>query len=604
MLLHVFVPLFRRSTLVFCLAACLFFQGMGPASVRAADGQAPAKERPAVEHAADAVADGQARAAEMAKTPDQPAPPAEARTENEQPLAQETPRPYFGMADVEAKARALADRPFENPDGKVPDFLLNISYDQWRKLRFRQDHSLWRQEDLPFEAQFFHPGLFYNRLVTLNIVEGGAARKLPFSTDMFEYGEESLAQRVRDTPLEFAGFRLHFPIKNPEYKDEVAVFLGATYFRAVSKNSQYGLSGRGLAIDTALPSGEEFPYFREFWLVKPARDAESITVYALMDTPSMTGAYRFVITPGDPTVMDVQCTLFARNGARGVQKIGLGALTSMFLFGETQNGQPGDYRPEVHDSDGLLYRDGDGRWFWSPLANPRRLAINVFRLDNPRGFGLMQRDPVFDHYQDLEARYDLRPSLWVEPRDDWGPGRLELIEIPSVEEIHDNMVAFWVPDKPQSDPARGETPADEARAYPRAMSYAYRLFWMTPGASPHGLGQAVSTRMERNREGDAMRFLIDFEGRELNALPADTGLTSLIETPDSIPVLEKQLIKNPETGGWRLVFQVRLPKEDGMMQSLKAARDGAPSFRFRAVLKKGENLPDPLTETWVYDLQL
>lgn len=604
--LSMFFPFFRRPMLAFCLAACLAL-GAGPFQTLA--GESQAAERPAVEHAADAVADGLVRAAQLAKAgeagPTVPALPQALSDMPDAPPAPETPRPYFGMADVEAKARALAARPFENPDGQVPDFLLNISYDQWRKLRFRPDHSLWRQEDLPFEVQFFHPGLFYNRLVTLNIVEGGGVRKLPFSTDMFEYGEESLAQRVRGTPLEFAGFRLHFPIKNPEYKDEVAVFLGATYFRAVSKNSQYGLSGRGLAIDTALPGGEEFPYFREFWLVKPARDAEAITVYALMDTPSMTGAYRFVITPGEPTVMDVQCTLFARSGAGSVQKIGLGALTSMFLFGETQNGQPGDYRPEVHDSDGLLFRDGDGRWFWSPLANPKRLAINVFRLDSPRGFGLMQRDPVFDHYQDMEARYDLRPSLWVEPRDDWGPGRLELIEIPSDEEIHDNMVAFWVPDKPVPDLPEGQIlPPDDARAYPPAMSYAYRLFWMNPGISPHALGRAVSTRTARSREGDTMRFLIDFEGRELNALPADTGLTSLIETPDAIPVLEKQLIKNPETGGWRLVFQVRLPKEDGMMQSLKAARDGAPSFRFRAVLKKGENLPDPLTETWVYDLQL
>ena len=512
---------------------------------------------------------------------------------------------FFSLADVEAVAQALAARPFENPDGQVPDFLLNISYDQWRKLRFRSDHALWRQEDLPFEVQFFHPGLFYNRLVTINIVENGQAHKLPFSSDMFEYGDEGLATRVRATPLEFAGFRLHFPIKNPEYKDEVLVFLGATYFRAVSRDSQYGLSARGLAIDTALPSGEEFPYFREFWLVKPAPDAEAMTLYALMDTPSMTGAYRFVITPGEKSVMDVKCTLFQRSGTHSVQKIGLGALTSMFLFGETQNGRTGDYRPEVHDSDGLLFRDAEDHWFWSPLANPKRLAINSFRLDDPRGFGLMQRDADFDHYLDLEARYDRRPSLWVEPRDNWGAGCLELIEIPSEEEIHDNMVAFWVPDKPLPESKDVQPPSPETqRVYPPVMRYAYRLYWMSPSISPHKLGRAVSTRTSRSPQGDTMRFFIDFEGKQLSSLPADTGLSSVIEAPDETPVLEKQLIKNPVTGGWRLVFQVRLPKEEGVMQSLKAAREGAPSYRFRAVLKKGENLPDPLTETWVYDLQL
>ena len=177
--------------------------------------------------------------------------------------------PVFGMADVEAKARALAESEFENPDGKVPAFLLDISYDQWRKIRFKPESSLWRDEDSLFEAQFFHPGLFYNRLVSINVVQNGKAEKLAFSPDMFEYGDKALADKIRQIPLDFSGFRLHFPIKNPDYKDEVAVFLGATYFRAVTRDSQYGLSGRGLAIDTALASGEEFPYFREFWLVNP-----------------------------------------------------------------------------------------------------------------------------------------------------------------------------------------------------------------------------------------------------------------------------------------------------------------------------------------------
>lgn len=510
--------------------------------------------------------------------------------------------PDFGMADVEAKARSLASTAFENPDGKVPAFLLDISYDQWRKIRFRPQSSLWRDEGPQFEAQFFHPGLFYNRLVAINIVDDGKAEKLAFSPDMFEYGDTALADRVRETPLDFSGFRLHFPIKRGDYKDEIAVFLGATYFRAVTSHSQYGLSGRGLAIDTALAGGEEFPYFREFWLVKPENEAQTMTVYALMDTPSMTGAYRFDITPGDFTVMEVACTLFARKGAKPVQKIGLGALTSMFLFGETENGRSGDYRPEVHDSDGLIFLDADHNWFWSPLANPRRLAINEFRLNNPRGFGLMQRDPLFDHYQDLEARYEMRPSLWVEPKGDWGDGRLELIEIPSEEEIHDNMVAFWVPDKTAD---TGEVPEGQNAApkiYPETMSYAYRLVWMAPGANPHGLGWAVATRTAR--QDDKLRFVIDFEGGELDFLPADTGLSSVVEIPDSVQLIEKQLIKNPITEGWRLVFLVRLPKEDGVLQSIRSAREGAPSLRFKAVLKKGENLPDPLTETWIYDLQL
>ena len=251
-----------------------------------------------------------------------------------------------------------------------------------------------------------------------------------------------------------------------------------------------------------------------------------MTIYALMDTPSMTGAYRFDITPGDFTVMEVACTLFARKGAKPVQKIGLGALTSMFLFGETENGRSADYRPEVHDSDGLIFLDADLNWFWSPLANPRRLAINEFRLNNPRGFGLMQRDALFDHYQDLEARYEMRPSLWVEPKGDWGEGRLELIEIPSEEEIHDNMVAFWAPDKTAD---TGEVPEGQDAApkiYPETMSYAYRLVWMPPGANPHGLGWATATRT--SRQDDKLRFVIDFEGGELEDPWEEPGPESYI----------------------------------------------------------------------------
>ena len=213
----------------------------------------------------------------------------------------------------------------------------------------------------------------------------------------------------------------------------------------------------------------------------------------------------------------------------------------------------------------------------------------------------MQRDGFFDHYQDLEARYEMRPSLWVEPKGDWGPGRLELIEIPSEEEIHDNMVAFWVPDKSVSQ-AKVEGQAEAPRLYPETMSYAYRLIWMPPGSNPHGLGWAVATRTARQE--DRLRFIIDFEGGLLDFLPGDTGLSSVVKIPESVQLIEKQLSKNPVTGGWRLVFMVRLPKEEGVLQSIRAARDGAPSLRFKAVLKKGENLPDPLTETWFYDLQL
>ncbi len=503
----------------------------------------------------------------------------------------------FSLADVKAKALEMAAKPFENPDGKVPDFLLNISYDQWRKIRFQADHALWREQNLPFEVQFFHPGLFYNRLVDINIVENGQAVPIKLGPDLFSYGDPALRDKVAALNLGFAGFRLHFPLNRPDYKDEVVVFLGASYFRALAQNTQYGLSARALAVDTALQSGEEFPYFREFWLVKPAPGDTEITVYGLMDSPSLVGAYRFVVRPGVTTAMDVDCNLYLR---KDVAKLGLAPLTSMFLFGETENGMSGDYRPEVHDSDGLLSLDNEGVWTWAPLANPKRLAVISTPMNDPRGFGLLQRDADFDHYQDLEARYERRPSLWVEPRGNWGKGFLEMIEIPSVEEIHDNMVAFWVPDKANFLP-EGAAPDTKLRYAPQ-MNWQYTVKWMLPGINPHNLAAAVSTRMAKGQSEDTRRFVVDFAGGALKNLPPDAGLTSVLTLPEGVRLVDKQLMYNPETRGWRLVFQVALPQE-GVLQNL-ISRGGSQNFRFSALLKQGENVSEPLTETWAYDLQL
>lgn len=511
--------------------------------------------------------------------------------------------PVFQFSDVEQKARELAGKAFQNPDGQVPDFLLALGETEWNRIRFRDENSLWRNEGLPFEVRFFHPGFIYNRVVAMNVVERGRASRIPFGGYMFDLGDSALAGRVSQTQLDFAGFRLHFPLNGPEKKDEVAVFLGATYFRSVGKNSGYGLASRGVALNTGLPEGEEFPYFREFWLVRPEPEDRGLTLYALMDSPSMTGAFHFVVTPGTSTLMEVKSTLFPRKGAPVPTKIGLAPLTSMYLYSERENGSPSDYRPEVHNSDGLLFTPGGRDWAWRPLANPSRLAVNSFALQNPRGFGLLQRDDNFDHYQDIEARFDRRPSLWIEPQGDWGTGRLELIEIPSRIEIHENILAFWVPEKKTENGSGNNGNGNGGvAAFPSSFSLAYKMYWMDPNVTPHDLGRAVATRMVREPDKGRVRFIIDFESAALNALPADTGLSSVIETPQQCPVLEKRLIKNPVTGGWRLDFTVALSRSDGVVQSILSARDVPPRLRFRALLKKGENLPDPLTEAWVYDM--
>jgi glucans biosynthesis protein len=236
----------------------------------------------------------------------------------------------FGLDDVATRARSLAAQPFQEPVAAVPRWLSELSYDQWRDIRYRPERAMWRDRGLPFEVQFFHPGLYYDRVVLLNEVDSTGVKPVPVSPGLFDYGKHDIASRVPQD-LGFAGFRLHYPIKSPAYKDEVIVFLGATYLRAIGKDQGFGLSARGLSIDTAAPSGEEFPWFREFWLVRPVKGAADVEVYALLDSPSLTGAYRFVIYPGTQTHVDVEARLFRR---RDVGKLGIAPLTTKFLFGE------------------------------------------------------------------------------------------------------------------------------------------------------------------------------------------------------------------------------------------------------------------------------
>jgi glucans biosynthesis protein len=474
----------------------------------------------------------------------------------------------FDLDDVAERAQALAEKDFEDP-AKVPAWLLELTYDQWRSIRFQRDRALWRDRPVPFQVQFFHPGLYYDRPVTIHVVEADGIRPLRFSPDQFGYGANDFASRVPQD-LGYAGFRVHTPFKAKDYFDEVIVFLGATYFRAVGREQVFGLSARGLAIDTAERRGEEFPYFKEFWLVAPGPKAAEVVVFALLDSPSLTGAYRFVIDPGEQTVVDVDCRLFPR---REVEKLGVAPLTSMFFHGENTRRSFDDFRPEVHDSDGLLLSYRGGEWLWRPLDNPAELSVNSFQMENPAGFGLVQRDRDFSHYQDLETRAELRPSAWVEPRGDWGKGRVELVEIPTNSDTNDNVVAYWVPQTP---PRPGE-PA----------SYAYTLRWYGDDPSRPPGGRVVATRRDAGTGEDLHRFVVDFEGKKLTRFAPEQvlrGVVTVVGGDAKAKLVDQHVVKNPVTGGWRLTFQVQ--PED-------------PPVDLRAFLDRGG---DTLTETWSYTI--
>ena len=483
-------------------------------------------------------------------------------------LAGSVPVAAMTLDDVEARAQALARKPYRpGACGQIPEWLKEIHYDEWRQIRFRPTASLWRNRMLTFQAQFFHPGMLYQNTVRINEVDAAGVHPLEFSPEQFEYGRSGIASRVPQD-LGYAGFRLHYPLKRTDVLDEVIVFLGASYFRALGRDEVFGLSARGLAIDTAEPSGEEFPYFCEFWLVRPAPRARSMTVFALLDSERVTGAYRFAIQPGAQTRVNVEARLIPR---KPVTKLGIAPLTSMFFHGENSEVSRLDYRPEVHDSDGLLANFADtGEWLWRPIDNPRRLRVRALRTGKLGGFGLMQRDRVFDHYQDIEARSELRPSAWVSPRGDWGAGRVELVEIPTPNDSNDNIVAYWVPEK---------TPAPGER-----LALAYDLFWhgVEPERSPNAIVGA--TRRDRGTREGAHRFVIDFVGGKLAALPdvaVVRGLITAGNQPGEAELLEQQVYRNPVTGGWRLVFQVR-PL-------------GNEPIELRAFLKRKDEV---LTETW------
>ena len=384
-------------------------------------------------------------------------------------------------------------------------------------------------------------------------------------------------------------------MNSTRYKDEVLVFQGASYFRALGKGQRYGLSARGLAVDTAVRSGEEFPSFTEFWIETPTAKSTTLTIYALLDSRRVTGAYKFVVHPGVETTIDVQSRLFLRES---VTKLGLAPLTSMFMLGSNQDRFEVDYRPEVHDSDGLLIASSSGEWIWRPLVNPRRLIVTSFGLINPRGFGLMQRRRDFAHYEDLEAHYHQRPSAWIETKGDWGAGRVELVQIPTPDETNDNIVAFWVPNAP---PPPGQ-----------ALDLAYQLSWQKDLTVRPPVASVLQTRKGlgySKTSSDAQRLIVDFEnppaalpdvadnskitrrsasGKSVAAKPGSTASTDpvigSIWMDDNAEQLEKQTFRNEETGGWRMSFRFR-------------RKDNDKPIEMRAYLKRGNN---QVSETWSY----
>lgn len=468
----------------------------------------------------------------------------------------------FEPSDVTEMARDMAGRDYV-PRPLIPKAWRDLSYDQYRKIWFDSRNALWEGTDASQRVDVFPPGLYFPQAIRTYVVEDGTARPMLFDMGVFDSTDKFPEVPIDDT-LGYSGLRLRAQLRQPGIFEEYAVFQGASYFRGIGTDDIYGLSARGLALKTGDPMGEEFPDFTAFWLERPAAEAPTIVLHALLDSPSCTGAYRFAITPGQPLTMQVEAEIFARTD---LTHVGIAPLTSMFLFDDTDRQRFDDFRPAVHDNDGLLIHNGGGEVIWRPLANPVTLQISAFGDMNPRGFGLMQRARGFADFNDLEALYHRRPGLWVTPGEDWGKGSVHLVEIPADLEIYDNIVAYW---RPAADIMAGTS-----------HKISYRLDWGRDPAPHDAMPLRVVNTAAGGRPEGGRIFTIDFENGP--QVPGDLGRIDLLVRSTAGEVTTGIVQRNPETGGPRLAFTFM--------------DDGADWAEFRAQLRLDGAA---LSEVWLY----
>ncbi len=488
--------------------------------------------------------------------------------------------PQSGPFDFESfsqRMRDLAAQPHQPPAPLASAFYANLDYDGYRRVQFNTERAKWLEDGHGYQVHGFPMGWLFKEPVSVSEIVNGDSHSIEFAADDFNYfmdGEMKEAAETATFPG-VAGFRINYPLNRPEAADELVSFLGASYFRALGRDNIYGLSARGLLINSWRDGPEEFPRFSEFYLEKPA-EAGPMTLYAALESPSVTGAYRFVIHPAgegrQETVMEVTARLFFREA---VAELGIAPLTSMFLFDDTNRAGFDDYRPQVHDSNGLLLEPSEGQPMWRPLSNAAWLGNSYLHDPAVKSFGLYQRGRQFETYQDAGAHYERRPSLRVEPIGAWGQGSVRLIEIPSKLEADDNIVAFWIPEEPIA--------AGDER------EYSYRLVWGDLLPDPDApLAHVAQTRVGLGgvsgvaNAATLRKFVIDFAGGELLQMHPDTPF-DVEATVSAGSIVSTAFSRIPANGMWRLVLDV-----DTTGQTL-------------IELKASVGTEDrPLTETWIY----
>ncbi|WGF88778.1 glucan biosynthesis protein [Marinivivus vitaminiproducens] len=476
----------------------------------------------------------------------------------------------FSWDNLVARAQAMAAQAYAGHDVPNRDALAPIDFDAFWKIRYRPEASLWPDREAPFPAQFFHRSAFNADRVPIFAIEDGQAREVLYDEGLFSYEDEALRDSLPDD-LGFAGFNLRRP---PPREGDWLVFLGASYFRTDGEQDQFGLSARGLSINTGL-SPEEFPRFTTFWLERTPPGSGEAVIYALLDSESACGAYRFVVSKPGPAIMEVDARLFMR---KAVERLGIAPLSSMFWFGPQNRHAATDWRPQVHDSDGLALWTGQGEHIWRPLNNPSVATTNSFSDADPKGFGLQQRARDFSDFEDDGVFYERRPSVWIEPLHAWGRGAVQLLELPTDDEIYDNIACYWLPEAP-TEPGQ-------------ALEFRYRLTWSSGEPYPREVARVVATRVGRggapgfHRVRSSRKFVIDF---------ADGGMVGLVEgvkpsfdiDASRGKVSEPYVLPVVGTDRWRLVFDL-------------FDIEGDQPIDLRALLTLDGR---PITETWVYQYQ-
>jgi len=485
----------------------------------------------------------------------------------------------FSLDDVTARAKKLADQPYAAPVSNLPPVFAQMQFGDYIKIQPKMDNVEWKGQGTPFKLGFYHQGMHFSTPVRISEIVDNRIHEIKYEPSRFDFGDLKL-DKAATNKLGYAGFRVLYPINRADKLDEVMSVLGASYFRVIGKGQVYGLSARGLAINTGLSEPEEFPAFREFWIERPKPEDKRLVFYALLDSKSATGAYRFELQPDSDAVLKVQARVFMRGA---VKKVGIAPLTSMFLFGPQQMRDANNFRPALHDSNGLSIHTGDGEWLWRPLNNPKYVALSMFQVNNPRGFGLMQRGRDFAAYEDLKDRYDLRPSAWIEPQGDWGRGKVELVEIPTPDETNDNIVSFWTPDQlpPKGTPIHADYTIhwtmDERGVFAKDLAWVKQTL--------RTAGEITQKNLIRHLDG-SLGFVIDFEGGPLASLPPDTPVQAQFSVGDNAEVIENVLQPNPVTKGYRVTLRIRVKDPNKVVEMREA------------LVANGK----PLSETWSYQI--